>query len=435
MENVVLDSLEDLGYSGPLLNDDDFDKEIADGAKSVKFTEVVAWLSNELNTVCKMEDNVNSITDPDDWNTFQLELSAFLKEMNCPVQALTEGAMSQRLLSKENKLLLLGFLCSELEAARMIKVTVPDSSALQVQVRESTTAKDLKILLVTLGFGKPPPNITPAQLFSKAEAKLRELVPKVGAEVMSSKPLFAGGLSEKQWFALGKLHEQMQDEYRLRRETLIKRLDLTIQSFKWSERLKGLEDKIMQAYQPRRCLMVAEPSVTIGDVLAAREDLAVIDKTSSAAVRKHTQSKVNKVLIGSVPDRGGRPEEQQPPPPEMPSWQKRTDTPQRGGGYGGGNPYSSGRVQGAGWDGRAERGRGGGGSGYGGGGYGGHGDAGGYGGRQRDGYGGGYGQQGGYGGGGSGGGYRGGSYGQQEGRGKREGYGGGRDRAGGGSRR
>lgn len=163
-----------------------------------------------------------------------------------------------------------------------------------------------------------------------------------------SKALFLGGLTEKQWFALGKLHEQMQDHYRMRRETLIKRLDVTIQSFKWGERLKSMEDKIMQVYQPRRRLMEAEPNVSLGHVLAAREDLAIIDKTSGASVRKNTKSAVNRVMIGAVPDRGGRPEEQQPPPPEMPSWQKRTDGPQ--GGRGGGTSFSSGRIQGAGWD-------------------------------------------------------------------------------------
>lgn len=64
------------------------------------------------------------------------------------------------------------------------------------------------------------------------------------------------------------------------------------------------------------------PRISLADLLAARNDLAIIEKTSNASVRKNTRSKINSVIIGAVPDRGGRPYEQEPPPPEMPPWQK-----------------------------------------------------------------------------------------------------------------
>lgn len=46
--------------------------------------------------------------------------------------------------------------------------------------------------------------------------------------------------------------------------------------------------------------MSATPDVHLSDLLAAREDLAIIEKTSSASVRKNTQSAINKVIIGRV---------------------------------------------------------------------------------------------------------------------------------------
>ena len=46
--------------------------------------------------------------------------------------------------------------------------------------------------------------------------------------------------------------------------------------------------------------MFALPDVHLSDLLAAREDLAVIEKMSSASVRKNTQSAINKVIIGRV---------------------------------------------------------------------------------------------------------------------------------------
>lgn len=46
--------------------------------------------------------------------------------------------------------------------------------------------------------------------------------------------------------------------------------------------------------------MKVEPDVKLSDVLAARKDLAIVEKTSSASVRRKTQSDVNKVVIGMV---------------------------------------------------------------------------------------------------------------------------------------
>ena len=58
------------------------------------------------------------------------------------------------------------------------------------------------------------------------------------------------------------------------------------------------------------------------------------------------------MLIGAVPDRGGRAAENSPAVAEMPRWQKRQPSA-AGGGAGGGH----GRVQG-GWNQTAARGRG-----------------------------------------------------------------------------
>lgn len=90
----------------------------------------------------------------------------------------------------------------------------------------------------------------------------------------------------------------------------------------WSDRIKAKEDQLNGLYHAKRNLMSNKPNVTIGHLLAAREDLAVIEKTSNASVRRNTRSGINNVIIGDVPDRGGRPQDQEPPPPEMPSWKK-----------------------------------------------------------------------------------------------------------------
>ena len=172
------------------------------------------------------------------------------------------------------------------------------------------------------------------------------------------------------------------------------------QSFKWSERAKKLLDKIESAGQPLRRAMTTASSVDVYDVFFATDgqslatgeetrsvpkqtpctlfaawswflrtwlrsysstltptlattDLLRLDKTSSPAQRANVVGKVHGVLIGKVPDRGGRPKESRPPP-EMPGFRKRTvgaAKPQRerGGGRGGGRGHGGkrgGRGQG-----------------------------------------------------------------------------------------
>ncbi|XP_050680084.1 protein FAM98A isoform X2 [Leptidea sinapis] len=336
MENDILDSLNDLGYEGHLVDEAFFGKALDGGPKSMDYTKLVHILSEEIKQLCNVEETVNMINDPDESSTFLLELSSFLKELGCPYRKLVTGHLSSRLQSREDKLLLLDYLISELMAAKIVNVDAPKvKTGMDIVVIETPTARDLKEILITLKFNKPPPNITPEILFSKVEAKVKETIQKEGDQ-MVGKPLYNKALTDKDWKQLDLMFMDMFEEYRCRRETLITRLECTIQSFEWSDRLKGKKDLIQTTYRPKRDLLKMKPDVKLSDFLAARSSLLHVEKTSSASVRKNTQSDVNKVLIGKVPDRGGRPHEQQPPPPEMPSWQQRTSAPQGGGGRGGG---------------------------------------------------------------------------------------------------
>ncbi|CAH2061881.1 unnamed protein product, partial [Iphiclides podalirius] len=366
MENDIIDSLNDLGYEGPLLDEVVFAKALDGGPKSLEYTKLIHILAEELKNLCKMEETVNMMNDPDESSSFLLELSSFLKELGCPYKTLVTGHMSSRLQTKDDRLLLLDYLISELMSARMVNVDCPkekQGSGMEIVMQESPTAKDLKEILIALKFNKPPPNITPEILFTKLEAKLKDTIQKEGEQLIG-KPLYNKALSEKEWKQLENTFSEMFEDYRLRRETLVTRLECTIQSFEWSDRLKGKRDEIQSTYRPKREQMKVKPGVRFSDFLAARTALLMVDKTSSANVRKNTRSDVNKVIIGRVPDRGGRPNEQQPPPPEMPSWQQRS-APQGGGGGRGGGQGGQGGGQRGGRDGSAG-GRGGGGGGGGG---------------------------------------------------------------------
>ncbi|KAI4903937.1 hypothetical protein NFI96_031940 [Prochilodus magdalenae] len=439
MEVDILDSLEDLGYQGPLLEDGALQAALGGGAASPEFTKLCAWLVSELKLYCKLEENVHATNCPSEAEGFQLEMSGLLAELACPYSSLTSGDVTRRLLNANNCQLLLTFLISELEASRMVLVNHPQKKAQDAggNAGASELFLELKGICVALGMSKPPANITMFQFFSGIEKKacmqisfeLKEALSKVPPSHVGG-PLLKKPLGPMHWEKIEAINQALVNEYEVRRKMLLKRLDVTVQSFGWSDRAKTRAEKLAKVYQPLRSSLGFKSKVSVAHLLAAREDLSKILRTSSGHIREKTACAINKVLMGRVPDRGGRPNEIEPPPPEMPTWQKRQDGPQGGGGgqhYGGGGRGGGGRggyeqhQGGRGGGGRGDRGGkiqggwsdssgGGGGSGY----HGQYQDGGGY-------------QGGGGRGGGGGGGYGGGGYQQGPGyyQGGQQGYQGG----------
>ncbi|KAJ8250594.1 hypothetical protein COCON_G00225160 [Conger conger] len=350
MENDILDSLEDLGYKGPLLEEGALDSAANTGAASPEYTKLCAWIVSELKLYCKLEENVHATNCPTEAEEFQLEMSGLLAELACPYSVLTTGDVTKRLLSRNNSLLLLTFLISELEASRMILVTRPQKKA--QDGGGSDVFVELKGICMALGMSKPPASITMFQFFSGIEKKLKEALAKVP-------PTHVGGsllkkpLGPVHWEKIEAVNQALVNEYEVRRKMLLKRLDVTVQSFGWSDKAKTHGEKLAKVYPPLRSSLATKSSVSVAHLFAARDDLSKILRTSSGRIREKTACAINKVLMGRVPDRGGRPNEIEPPPPEMPTWQKRQDGPQGGGGqhYGGGGRGGGGGGGGGGGEG------------------------------------------------------------------------------------
>ncbi|GFQ64706.1 protein FAM98A, partial [Trichonephila clavata] len=306
------------------------------GPKSIVFTQLIEWLSKELQAICGLDSCVNAITDPEDSSSFLLEVSSFLKELQCPYKALVSGQISQRLLDVKSRIILLDYLCTELQAARAAKAKEKKQKAFEIEVDASSTASSLETILEVLDI-KLGENDDPIALLSEIENKVKEKISSDARSVES--PALIDGLSDKQWDSINDLYRDFLQEYKVRRELLLSRLDVTIQSFKWGEGSKGKETEIKNVFVPKRMNLKKNPAVKVSDVVAARESIFHIEKTSNDELVKNTKSSVNRILIPSVPDRGGRPKEQRPPV-EMPGWSKRSGGggkgDYRGGGRGGG---------------------------------------------------------------------------------------------------
>ncbi|XP_067414146.1 protein FAM98B [Emydura macquarii macquarii] len=396
MECDILDTLEALGYKGPLLEEEALHKAVENGLSSQDFSELCVWLSSQIKSLCDLEESITSTAGEEDVESFQLEISGFLKEMACPYSTLVSGDIKDRLKKKEDCLKLLLFLSTELQALQILHSKQLKGSHLE---KNNEICQEVQTLCDSLGLSKSSSSDIPL-LLSNVESKIKDLLSKV-KNTHVGKPLLTTPLSPDQMERLEKINDVLCSEYECRRRMLMKRLDVTVQSFGWSDRAKIKTDDIARIYQPKRYALSPKSTITLAHLLAAREDLSKIIRTSSGSTREKTACAINKVLMGRVPDRGGRPTEIEPPPPEMPPWQKRQEGGGRGGWRGGGGGGGGGGGRG-GW-----RGGGGGGGfsggGRGGGGFQGRGDYGGRGGYSgRGGYGDPYGGRGG----GGGGGYR-----------------------------
>ncbi|KAG8123454.1 hypothetical protein E2320_019200, partial [Naja naja] len=260
MENDILESLEDLGYKGPLLEDGALALAASGGATSPEYTKLCAWLVSELRLFCKLEENVQATNSPSEADEFQLEVSGLLGEMNCPYTTLTSGDVTKRLLNQKNCLLLLTYLISELEAARMLYVNAPPKKA------QEGTGSELKETLA-----KVPSN-------------------HVG------KPLLSKPMGPVHWEKIEAINQAIANEYEVRRKLLVKRLDVTVQSFGWSDRAKSQTEKLAKVYQPKRAILSAKSAISVAHLLAARQDLSKIMRTSSGSIREKTACAINKCL-------------------------------------------------------------------------------------------------------------------------------------------
>ncbi|XP_063781541.1 protein FAM98B-like [Pseudophryne corroboree] len=312
------------GYTGPLSNEDLLRNSCELGAACQLFTSLCVWLVSELKSASTLVENVSPTEGPDDSDTFQLEISGVVSELHCPYTSLTSGNVTSRLRSLKNCLQLIVFLTTELEAARILNrrnLSTPEPAE-----HNKDALRELQLLRKALDLPEVSKEVPVAEFMRELEDKVTELC----ASVPVSPPLLKAQLQPEQWETLKALHCSMLGEYECRMRMLVTRFNVTVQSFHWSERAKVQGASMNEVLRPLRQSLTTESLITIPHLLAVREDYSRILHTCNATFCQKTRSSIQKVLmIGSVPDRGGRPNEIEPP---MPSWEKRKEG---GGGRGG----------------------------------------------------------------------------------------------------
>uniref|UniRef100_A0A3Q3NQJ1 Family with sequence similarity 98 member B n=1 Tax=Labrus bergylta TaxID=56723 RepID=A0A3Q3NQJ1_9LABR len=320
MECDILDSLEQLGYGGPLLEEKALLTAAEGGLSSAEFVDLCRWLASKLKPLCGLEESITS--DPGD---------GLLKELHCPHEDVVSGILKGSVPVAKDHLKCVLFLSSELQAARIVS----SRGASDERRGEGPACRELRSICENLKLPEPG---------GRDAADVDKLVTDLPNGTVGN-PVLKKTLSSEQWEKLQSINSVLCSEYECRRRMLIKRLDVTVQSFGWSDRAKVKVDSMARAYQPKRHSLRPQPGVDMAELLAAREDICNVVKTSSGSSRENTTCAVNKILMGRVPDRGGRPSEISAPAPEMPPWQKRQEG---GGGWGGRGGGRGGRGGGGG---------------------------------------------------------------------------------------
>lgn len=114
-------------YNAPAADTNQLDEILHNGLRSADFRRIVHWLTEELRVFGKLEEQISAIEDAntadvavDECNeNFVLELSSFLKELQCPFSTWRSGPVAQRFRTPEACTLLLDYLVSELMAMKM----------------------------------------------------------------------------------------------------------------------------------------------------------------------------------------------------------------------------------------------------------------------------------------------------------------------------
>ncbi|XP_045298423.1 protein FAM98C isoform X1 [Leopardus geoffroyi] len=332
---AVARDLQALGYEG-------FSGATSLGTSCPDFRALCARLAAELATLGALErereESAEVLRDGDDPGAeeeFLRQLADLLRELHCPDRELCGGDCAAALRERGACLRLLrepgagpgggSFLCSELQAARLLRLYPRlDSSAAppcgEGAEEGDDVVQELVLTFQALGLPRPTPGTAASRLLWELHDKISELLPSLPPGFLQ--PLLSNPLDAPRWEALESLCQRLRDQYCCRRCLLLKRLDLTTSAFHWSDRAEAQGEAMKVVLIPIREALSPESDVSIAHVLAARADLSRLVPATSKAARRGTCCAINKVLMGNVPDRGGRPNELEAP---MPSWQSRRE--------------------------------------------------------------------------------------------------------------
>ncbi|CAJ0916910.1 unnamed protein product, partial [Mesorhabditis belari] len=283
-----------------ILGYDNFAPIIEQGLGTLDFFKLLHTLCTEIKVLDELQESPSAIQSLDEAKAFLYELSAFLTELDCGISDLLSGSLEERFSSTTRRYALIDFLINELKVARVLadeKLKAP------VKVIDTALAQDLDRAIQTLKM--PAPKI----------GDERDIVAKIMVEANKRcqvlknppRPLFTEKMDDLKWAAVDRLCHQMSADVRARNLLLLKRIDVTVNSFLWADKVRKREKEILDLYAEKRKDMAKVFPPDVISLLACSNNHLLIERASCSRLRQHTKSKVQPVANAEAPkDRGGR---------------------------------------------------------------------------------------------------------------------------------
>ena len=95
--------------------------------------------------------------------------------------------------------------------------------------------------------------------------------PQPAVAVVAASSAATNPLSAEDWRAADEYAAKLDADFSRRAELMKRRLDVTVDSFLWSERVSRLSDQVAAVYNPRRKAIAGWQPVGVSDVLGATE--------------------------------------------------------------------------------------------------------------------------------------------------------------------
>ena len=226
----------------------------------------------------------------------------------------------------------LHFLTTQIQAQRLHKHTNAGSQRRQIAGKRGRVAFQLDKVCRILDIS--PSTNDEVSILSEISERVQEFLGSLpeGSDIKNPPCLIPKcDIPEEKKSILEKLSKIFHDDFTLRRKMLCKRLDVTIDSFLWGEAAQGKEGEIVAAIKQHRSHLVEsahfyKPEDAFGaPVSLMYEHMKKVNDRGSIG-----DNIVKKIIIGKVPDRGGRAHEMRPSMPVF-----RPERIGRGGGGGG----------------------------------------------------------------------------------------------------
>ncbi|GMR49606.1 hypothetical protein PMAYCL1PPCAC_19801, partial [Pristionchus mayeri] len=325
---------------------DDFGAAIRDGFEQPAFARLLVLLGGEIRVLYELSEEA-SLAVPaskESLTSFLYDLSAFLAQLDCPYDSLCCGRIEDRFASVEARQLLIRFLLDELKCARL---TATENLQKPSTSGDTPLAVGVAAAAATLGL-QPIGGTTSAV----------EYVRKMGKKVsrLSSPrpaPIFTAALEAHRWPAIEAVAKRIGHDFRLRNLYLLKRLEVTMESFLFNPEVRKKEASIVAQSTPQKEKIARFEPPGVVELLAASERSLIIRKAGGTL---GPRSALHPAALAERPaDRGGRPNETELPNPR--SFDQFNNFGRGRGGFGGGGRGGGGRGGGD----RGGRGGGGGG--------------------------------------------------------------------------